>query len=469
MDNELIKKIDRLIESDRANIAADVIRLVNIRSVREAPLPGAPFGAGPQRLLEEVLKIGAERGFEVRDYGTGVVSLAPDEGEIDLGVWAHGDVVHEGIGWNYDPYNAIEYKGCIIGRGATDNKGQLVAILRLLQIFKKLGIKLRYNPALFVGSNEETAMAEVHNTPEKADVKAFLQKYPAPRLSLVPDSGFPVGYGGKGCVRARIIAKTPWDNIRLEAGKDDSPGKAEAWLSAAHLASAEGCECETWADGTVKLTANTAPVHCAHPQREGNMITVITSALLSSGMLSEGDTLKAAFLRDVSVDVAGEMFGIDCKSGIMGDLTLAMVDVRHRDGKPEFGLNIRYPIETTYDRIAEGLQALCEARGFEIAGIQRGTDPYLLNRDWDVIDELTQIANEQCGANSAPYTVGGGTYAHVLPNALVYGMNGCLPPDDFPKGHGGAHGKDESVSLDRLQRGMRIYARALLKLNEMEW
>ncbi|MBQ2865110.1 MAG: Sapep family Mn(2+)-dependent dipeptidase [Clostridia bacterium] len=469
MDEQLIRQIDELIDADRANIAADVIRLVNIRSVREAPLPGAPFGEGPQRLLEEVMALGADRGFVTRDYGTGVVSLSPDEGEIDLGIWAHGDVVHEGIGWNYDPYNAVEYKGCIIGRGATDNKGQLVAILRLLEIFKKLGISLRYNPALFVGSNEETAMAEVHNTPEKADVKAFLRNNPAPRLSLVPDSGFPVGYGGKGCVRARIIAKTPWDGVRLEAGKDDSPGKAEAWIPMGEFTDTADCTVERCADGTLKLTANTAPVHCAHPKADGNMITVITDAMLSSGTLSEGDRKKAEFLRAVSTDVCGELFGIDCRSGTMGNLTLAMVDVRHVNGRPEMGINIRYPIETDYESIRRGLERVSGLHGFEIAGIQAGTEPYLLDRDWDVIDELTRISNEVCGADSRPYTVGGGTYAHVLPNALVYGMNGCLPPDDFEPGYGGAHGKDESVSLDRLQRGMRIYARALLKLNEMEW
>ena len=48
-------------------------------------------------------------------------------------------------------------------------------------------------------------------------------------------------------------------------------------------------------------------------------------------------------------------------------------------------------------------------------------------------------------------------------------MDGCKKPDDFPQGHGGAHGMDELVSLDRLQRAMRIYARALLALNETEW
>ena len=67
------------------------------------------------------------------------------------------------------------------------------------------------------------------------------------------------------------------------------------------------------------------------------------------------------------------------------------------------------------------------------------------------------------------YTLGGGTYAHKLPNALAFGMDGNKKPEDFPQGHGGAHGVDECVSLERLQRAMRIYARALLALNDMEW
>ena len=63
----------------------------------------------------------------------------------------------------------------------------------------------------------------------------------------------------------------------------------------------------------------------------------------------------------------------------------------------------------------------------------------------------------------------GGTYAHKLPNAYVFGTNACLPPEDFPKGRGGAHGIDESASIDRLKRAMRIYARALLLLDEIDF
>ena len=92
------------------------------------------------------------------------------------------------------------------------------------------------------------------------------------------------------------------------------------------------------------------------------------------------------------------------------------------------------------------------------------------NPDTAVVKALCDVANDVTGdVGKAPYLLSGGTYAHRLPNALVFGMSGNLPPDDFPSGRGGAHGVDEAVSLDRLQRAMRIYARALLTLNEIEW
>jgi len=105
----------------------------------------------------------------------------------------------------------------------------------------------------------------------------------------------------------------------------------------------------------------------------------------------------------------------------------------------------------------------------EITNVKYGQKPYLMDPNQPVAQKLTEVANEVIGSDDAPFTLGGGTYAHWLPNAYVYGMNGGKVPENFPAGHGGAHGMDEVVSLDRLQRAMRIYARALLALNEMEW
>ena len=468
MDTELIRKIDELIDKDRANIAADIIKLVNIRSVREAPLPGAPFGAGVRQVLDTVLEMGAERGFEVRNYkNAAVVSVALKQGDIDLGIWAHGDVVHEGSGWIYEPYNAVEYKGRIVGRGSTDNKGQLVATLRLLQIFKKLGIKLKYNPALYVGSDEETAMGDMYGIPGNPDAQGFVNLYSCPKLSLVPDSGFPVGSGGKGSMRVRFRAKSAWEKLQFTAGTAEAPGYACAML--------EGVDCTELPDCTVeqgeklKITAETPPVHPAHPKAGGNMVTLVLGALLGHNLLTEADAKKAAFLKTVSLDITGESFGVACGGGAVGDLTLAMLDTIEVDGKPEFGINIRYPVETTFEKLLEQLKIVAEVNDFEVVDTYCGVRPYLLDPNWDVIQKLTEISNEQCGVDAQPYTLSGATYAHCLPCGLAFGMSGYNPPEDFPKGHGGAHGKDECVSLDRLQRAMRIYARTLLALNEMDW
>ena len=92
-----------------------------------------------------------------------------------------------------------------------------------------------------------------------------------------------------------------------------------------------------------------------------------------------------------------------------------------------------------------------------------------MDKNAPMVQLLAEIAKDITGNPKEPYTLGGGTYAHRLPNAYVYGMDGNGRPADFPAGHGSAHGKDEMVSLDRLQIAMRIYARAMLALNETQW
>ena len=161
MDKLLLEKIDSLIDAARKEVADTTIELVNIKSVLDTPAPGAPFGVGVRRVLDRVLEMAEADGFYTADYNVGVVSAAYKEGQPDVGIWVHGDVVPEGSGWEFEPYNAVEYDGRIIGRGAADNKGQFAAIFTLLKIFKRLGIELNYNPAIYAGSHEERGMYEI--------------------------------------------------------------------------------------------------------------------------------------------------------------------------------------------------------------------------------------------------------------------------------------------------------------------
>lgn len=465
-----IEAIDREIENARAELARDTIRLVNIKSTQGEAVPGAPFGEGPRAVLDAVLEMSAEEGFHTVDYGVGVVSAALKEGQPDLGVWAHGDVVPEGDGWSFDPYNAVEYKGCIVGRGATDNKGQLVSIFHLLRIFRKLNIPLKYNPALYVGSNEETGMKDLAGVPGNDDAWGFCNGCTPPKLSLVPDGSFPVGYGGKGGIHLSIKSKLPLNGITLSAGRKETPGKASAILKTTQVpADLPDCEVIPFADG-VEIITQSPPGHSAHPKPGGNMITKLMNLLLDYHLAAEEDRQVLEFIRAVSLDITGSLFGIDVETAVMSPLTLATLGIdTGEDGCPELRINIRYPIELTSKQIAARIGNVAERNGMTIGFVNPGVEPYLLDPNWPVIGKLNAIANEVTGKDKAPYTLSGGTYAHRLPNALVYGMNGCKPPEDFPEGRGGAHGIDEVVSLDRLQRAMRIYARAMLALNDMEW
>ncbi len=442
MNEALLKQIDQKIEECRAQLAQDTIKLIAVRSVQGEPLPGAPFGEGPRAMLDAVVQMGEQEGFVPTRYTDSVISIAAQEGEPDLGIWLHGDVVHEGEGWNFDPYRAVEYKGCIVGRGATDNKGQLCAIFHLLKIFRDLNIPLRYKTALFVGSNEESG---------KNDVKDFMTKYRPPRLSLVPDSSFPVGYGGKGGLNLTFRVKKPLKGITITAGQAETPFKAVAEVAGR------------------TIVTNSMPRHLSNPDPNGNMITRLAEQLLEAPETAPEDRTVLEFFRRISIDIHGTTFGLDVPSETMTRLAVIARRIDMVDGCPQLFVSYRYPIELTQDQILETMGAAAQEYGLELVGVDPYMKPYLLDKNWPVIGRLAAIANEITGMDKQPYTLSGGTYAHELPNALAFGMDGCKRPEGFPEDRGGAHGLDEVVSLDRLQRAMRIYARALLALNDMEW
>lgn len=461
MNMELLQKIDSCIEECRNEIAKTTIELVNIRSVQGAPLPGAPFGEGPRRMLDKALEMGREAGFYPVDYNVGVVSMALKDSKPDVGIWIHGDVVPEGIGWNFEPYNAVEYKGCIIGRGATDNKGQMAAIYHLLKIFKELNIELNYNPALYVGSNEETGMK---------DIRGFLKECEPPKLSLVPDSSFPVGYGGKGSIKALIRTKTPLEGFVLTAGQDEAPARATAVFPPQENFPQDLPDAVITkdAEGKITVTVDTVQVHGNSSKSGGNAIVKICEALKAVGTISANDLKILDAFRLIAGDTTGGCLNVaGAEDNIMGPMSTLTKRIDWKDGYPEIRTIVYYPMGVEYEWVVENVTAATETLGLEVIDIPYSKKPYLLDTESETAKMLCRVANEVTGDDKPMYIVKGGTYAHFLPNAYAFGMDGSLPPDDFPAGRGGAHGVDEAVSLDRLQRAMKIYARALLELNEM--
>ncbi len=466
--NDFLAAIDAQIDASRDALTEDIFRLVRIPSVQGDPLPGAPFGAGPRAMLDEVLRMAQEDGFAAEDHGVGVIHASLREGQPDLGIWLHGDVVPEGDGWNFPPYEPTLTEGCVIGRGSADNKGQLAAIYRVLKIFRDLNIPLQYNPALYVCSNEETGMADLCGLPGNPDARGFVHVCTPPRLSLVPDGGFPLGYGGKGSMKLQLRSRNPLQGIALSAGQPDSPGTAEAILDRVDIPDTLPA-CTVAKGEKTTVSAYSPPRHGAHPDPNGNMITMLCTALLDTGLCTGEDRRTLDFLCRVSKDTVGAMFGINIPSAPMPPLTVFAGRIDNDGGHVILHLNIRYPLGITYEEIVQRIADAADADGFDVYDSKPGQKPYLADPDTPAARILREAAREVTGSDAAPFLLSGGTYAHCLPNAYVFGMSSNQPPRSFPAGRGGAHGVDEAVSLDRLQRGMKIYARALLALNHAEW
>ena len=439
-----LAQIDRAIEDAKTSLVQDLSRLIQLKSLYEAPSTETPFGAGPLHMLNAAADMGEKGGLCVQDYHVGVISLALQEGQPDLGIWCYGDVERPGPGWTSSPFDAIQKQDCIIGCGARSNKGPLCAILHLLKIFKKLEIPLKYKPALYIGSDQQTGMRDMTGIFGRTDAQGFCNVCTPPRLSLVPDGHFPVGYGGKGVLVIKFRGNKALRNLTITAGQPDFPGTAEAILQGESI-------------------AFRSPVrHASDPEPYGNMISQLMEELLRRPETALENRLMLDFFKLISKDVYGKRLCIDAEHEEMGALTICAKEINTVSGYPDLTVQIHYPIGTTYGEIVRTLAEAAEKYDVSIVDAQNIAKPFLAGKESKLIRRLTSLANQVNREENEPYTLSKATYANLLPNALVYGMDDRWKTDT-------AYGVDESISIDQLLKGMKIYARVLLELNEMEW
>ncbi|MGZ1192962.1 hypothetical protein ACXO2V_03180 [Lactobacillus delbrueckii subsp. bulgaricus] len=88
------------------SLLADLKDLVAINSVRNMDLstPEFPVGPGPVKALEKFLALADRDGFQTEniDNYAGVVTFG--QGDQELGVAVHVDVVPPDEGWSQDPF-----------------------------------------------------------------------------------------------------------------------------------------------------------------------------------------------------------------------------------------------------------------------------------------------------------------------------------------------------------------------------
>jgi len=496
MNKELYHKVSLWFEEHRDEMTKDIIRLVRIPSV-SCPQEGdeAPFGEGCRNCLEEMLTLGREHGFCTENYENRVGSIGPKDKDWNnmIGFWNHLDVVPVGNQWTYEPFEPVLKDYFLIGRGAQDNKGPAVGILYMMKCLRELEIPMKHQLCLFVGCDEERGME---------DMEYYTGHYPAPRLSMIADSGFPVCYGEKGIMEGYFHSKDSVSETILElAGGNASnmiPDAAYVVLKATEelrealqdktiTGQAEGNSLHNMEKTEsshikieqekeiIRISATGKGKHSAFPEGSINAIYELMHFLSVLMPLPEKDRELFGRLAYLSEEFYGEHTGIACNDEISGRTTCAATVLSLKGRQVSLHFNIRYAITADRNALSANLTRTAKANNL-IWKAERDSAPNYFPKEHPAVQLLTNLYNEITGSSSESFVMGGGTYARKLPRAFAYGVGGMRESEEdlrmkkqiFLPGHGGAHEPDEGLNLRLLTEAMKIYAMAVIALNDCE-
>ena len=110
----------------------------------------------------------------------------------------HYDVVPAGEGWDFDPFKPFIKNGKLFGRGAADDKSNIVAALAAFKEVLEEKLPLKVNPVLVVAGGEETGEGE-----------SFFRKIEG-GICVVLDSGcegLSIGASGVARLNVKVIGR----------------------------------------------------------------------------------------------------------------------------------------------------------------------------------------------------------------------------------------------------------------------
>ena len=457
------------IDAHLDDIKRDIKRLIDLKSVKGAPEPGAPYGSDVRRAQLEAMKLCSELGFEPHDCEGRIAYAHYGPEDKYIGIIAHIDVVPEGNGWDTDPYCCTERDGYLVGRGVLDDKGPFVIAAYAAKYLLDTHADLKYGIRLIMGLDEETGMG---------DLKYYKERYPQPVFAFTPDAGFPVGHGEKGIYSSNLISAPITGGVILEldggVASNVVPDSAYAVLKAEcadKLKAAAAGRADVSvsdAEGCVKVTAKGKAAHAGTPHDGVNANRILAEFLAASGALTEGEQKALEFVALATSSFDGAQFGIACDDGLFAPLSIIGGMLKLKDGRIVLNVNSRYPTAITSEELEKKIEKTANDNGFEVANVEN-SGPFYMNPDHPAVKLMCEIYNEVTGSDEKPYVMSGGTYARHMDNAVSYGIEFPGQEEEDPEWVGGCHMKNEGLKIERIKLSCEIFIKTLIKLQQVEF
>lgn len=442
----------------------DLFTLLRIPSVREDALATEeePVGPGPKRALEAFLSMAEKDGFKNTMVGNIAGRVEFGSGDETLGILGHLDVVPVDDQWKTPPFEPTVVDGRIYARGASDDKGPMLAAYYALKIIRDLELPVSKKVHFIVGTDEESNWK---------CMKRYFETEPMPDFGFSPDAEFPIINGEKGLYTVTLHFDALSGKLRsFTSGQRVNmvPGHAEAELTnvdstklkqnAEHFSTENPVKIKvTEQKDSVKVEAFGRVFHGAQPENGENAATYLATFLCQSDdQLQEDPYLK--FICDVlHEDFEGEKLGINHHDEIMGNLSMNAGLFGADDSGQYITINCRVPQGKPFDELSQDFARLGERSGFTVEVVEADKLPHYVSGEDPLVQTLLSVYEEHTGLKGYEQVIGGATYGRLFKRGVAFGAA-------FPDTEDTMHQPNEYSIIDNLMTTMAIYADAIYRL-----
>ncbi len=454
-------------------IVSKLQELIKIKSVEDKATAkeGAPFGDGPKEALDYVLNLCESLGMKTKNCDGYVGYAEVGSGEEMIGIISHVDVVPEGSGWTYPPYEARIVDGVMYGRGVGDDKGPAIASIYALKAIMDTNKDMSKRVRLIFGANEETGFECMRH---------YVATEEHPSIGFTPDGAFPGIHGEKGIMRVDLTADVAAatgtikiTSIKGGTATNSVPDRCVTVLKAdeTYLLNAKSdientakmlnFDCELKIDelkGELYITTKGKSAHGSTPTEGVNAISRMFSILELSGLVDEYEFISE-YNNIIGLQTDGKKMNLDL-SDEFGALTLNVGTVDFDGNKVAFAIDMRYPITQDFDVINENLFNALMSTDYKV-DISEHKGSIFFPKDHELVVNLLEAYREVTNdTTSEPITIGGGTYARAFKNIIAFG-------GEFPGVDGKFHQPDEFLPIESLMKQTQIYKIAIEKLLDL--
>ncbi len=469
------EQIKKYMEDHKQEMLEDIATLCRINSEKMSYKAGMPFGSGTFQALGAALSMAENYGFITTNYDNYVGAVDFGHLERHLDILAHLDVVPAGEGWTVtEPFEPLVKDGKIYGRGTADDKGPAVAALYAMRCIKDLGIPLKKNVRLILGTDEECG---------SSDIAHYYEEEPEAPMTFSPDASYPVVNIEKGRLNGHFTAE--WEEsqalprlISFEAGIKANvvPGKAFATIELGSVTLEDirpiideaekelGIEFLLTAQDSLEddpiytITAVGAGAHASSPEAGKNALTALLNLVnrLPLAECAQKDYVKKLTGLFPHGDLNGEALGIKMKDELSGDLTLVLSLLTIDGGSLDGTFDARCPICSNEENTLKVVKEAMAQKGMTLHNKEM-TPPHHVDGNSDFVKTLLKAYEDYTGRKGECQAIGGGTYVHHLKNGVAFGAS-------MPETDNRMHGADEFAVIDELVVSAEIFAQVMIDL-----